>query len=335
MKRFIFTLLPLLLLVSCEPEPALFLHEHSRTGPVRIAVDWAKFVHKETPTGMTIMLFEQTDSGCYLVSSNISNNIQYSDYQLLPSIYAAYVFNQSRDEFGTATFSNLDDWDNAKVTTNQAASGWYKDTITTDPLVRDVEWIGTESHDNITLTKAMLDEASGERITIDTLHPHNIVSTITVYVHIKNISSLRSARSSLNGLAKGYYIGLGHTMPDKVTQLLENWHMSVDSTTESGRMDGTIVDQISSFGLPYGHTAQPEENTLHLDCLLKNDSILSYDYLVGNRFVFDTDDNADLHFYIDIYIDEPLPDIPQEDSNSGFAVTVEDWGDEHPVVISD
>lgn len=339
MKRFIFTLLPLLLLVSCEPEPALFLHEHHLTGPVRVDVDWSHFTRFETPSGMTVKLFERTDSGTFrLRNSTSANDISHVDYLLPTGNYADYVINQSEDEFGTVTFSNTDDWMTASVNTVRQDSRWYKDTVVNSPLVSDIEWIGTDRHENVPLTQKMLNDAEGNRITIDTLNPRNIVRTVTVYVHIKNIVSLRSARASLQGLAGTYLLGQGHTSTDKVTQLLETWHESIDSmATDGSNMQwGTIVAQTSSFGLPEGHTGQPSENTLHLECLLKNDSILRFDYPVGDKFhiEYDINDstNIDLHFYIEITMEEPLPDVPTEDShNSGFEVTVENWGDESKI----
>lgn len=335
MRRLLPLIITVLALVSCEREPALFLCDHDTTeGHERIAVDWSRFLHKETPTGMTLLLFNKTSNGYSMYNSALTNDITHVDYDLPVGNYADYVFNQGEGEFGSAEFRDLDDWNKAAVVTTQAASKWYKDSVTTAPLVRNVEWIGTDSHDSVALTQQMIDSAAGNIITIDTLHPRNIVSTITVYVHIKNIGSLRSARSSLNGLAAGYLLGQGHPMTDKVTQLLETWHLSIDSVTEKGRQDGTIVAQISSFGLPYGHKGQPGENDLHLDCLLKNDSILSYDYKVGDKFVFDIDDNADLHFSINITIDEPLPDVPDDGKQeSGFGIDVEDWPDETGILI--
>lgn len=326
---------------SCEREPALFLCDHNVTGPSRIAVDWSRFTRFETPTGMTVKLFEQTDSGFTLVRTTSTNDLTHVDYLIPAGRYADYVINQSEGEFGTVTFANTNDWETASVNTIRGNSTWYKDTIVSSPLVSDIEWIGTDRHTGIPLTQQMLDSAAGGLITIDTLHPRNIVRTVTVYVHIKNIQSLRSARASLQGLAGTYMLGQGHTSADKVTQLLETWHLSIDSVaSDSTKMQwGTIVAQISSFGLPDGHTGKPEENTLHLECLLKNDSILRFDYPVGDKFhvEYDVKDsvNIDLHFVIEITMKDPLPDVPvDKDQSSAFQVTVEDWGDENNIKIS-
>lgn len=334
---YLFTLLSLL--ASCSREPALFLCDHAATGPVRIAVDWSHFTRFETPTGMTVKLFERIDSTTYrLRSSTSTNDISHVDYSLPAGQYADYVINQSDDEFGTVTFSNMNDWLTASVNTVRDNSRWYKDTIMDSPLVSDIEWVGTDRHTGITLTQDSLDAAQGALITIDTLAPRNIVRTVTVYVHIKNIGSLRSARASLGGLAGTYLLGQGHTSTDKVTQLLESWHLTVDSTAADGHTQyGTIVARISSFGLPDGHTGQPSENTLHLDCLLKNDSILSFDYPVGDRFhvEYDVNDktNIDLHFVVEITMKDPLPDVPIT-QDSGFEVSVENWDAERKINVS-
>lgn len=337
---YLFILLPFL--ASCEREPALFLCDHVTSAPARVAVDWSHFTRFETPTGMTVKLFERDDSGTYrLRQSTSTNDLTHVDYWLPAGHYADYVINQSEGEFGTVTFANTNDWQTASVNTVRDESKWYKDTIVSSPLVSDIEWVGTDRHDNLELTQEQLDTADGRRITIDTLRPRNIVRTVTVYVHIKNIASLRSARASLGGLAGTYLLGQGHTGADKVTQLLETWHETVDSVATDGSdmQWGTIVAQISSFGLPDGHTGQPGENTLHLECLLKNDSILRFDYPVGDRFhvEYDVNDrtNIDLHFVIDITMKEPLPDVPDDDrGGSAFEVTVEDWGDENSIHVS-
>lgn len=323
-------------LESCEREPALFLCDHNNNGPVRIDVDWSRFTRFENPSGMTVRLFRMGDDGKYkFLRSTSTNNIAYVDYNALAAgTYSAFVINQSESEFGSVSFDNLNDWDKAMLHTTKGASKWYKDTITSSPLISDIEWIGADCHEGIELTQAALDSANGATLTIDTLHPQNIVRTVTVYVHIQNIGSLRSARAYLQGLAGGYMLGKGHTSADKVTQLLESWHLNIDSTTTSGRMDGTIVAQIASLGLPDGHAGKPDENILHLECLLKNDSILKFDYPVGDKFEYKYDVNVDLHFTIDITMKDPLPDVPDDKKGgSAFEVTVEDWGDENTVVI--
>lgn len=331
-----------LLLASCEREPALFLHDHVLTAPVRVAVDWSHFTRFETPTGMTVKLFQQNDSGQYILySSTSTNDLTHVDYSLPAGTYADYVINQSEGEFGTVTFANINNWQTASVNTVRQDSRWYKDTIVTSPLVSDIEWVGTDRHTGLELTQERIDTVDGRLVTIDTLHPRNIVRTVTVYVHIKNINSLRSARASLQGLAGTYLLGQGHTSDDKVTQLLETWHETTDSLASdgSGMFWGTIVAQLSSFGLPYGHQGKPEENVLHLQCLLKNDSILKFDYPVGDKFKIEYDvkdsTNIDLHFFIDITMEAPLPYVPDDDNpGSGFDVTVEDWGDERRVDVT-
>lgn len=355
---YLFIFLPFLM-ASCEREPALYLpYESDNTGPVRIAVDWTNFLRKETPSGMTLMLFRQNDSlttkaakaspyGFTLISSETTNNIAYSDFTLPPADYAAYVFNQSESEFGTLAFHSLSDYNNAEVTASHRTSSWYTadkakmamraegvpvDSV--EPLINSVEWLGTAAHDSIPLTKAMLDSAGGMRLTIDTLHAINVVYTVTVYVHIQNIGSLSGARASLQGLAHGYMLGQHHPSPDKATELIERWSLNIDSTvTDSTGKNvkyGTIAAQISTLGLPYGHMGTPPENIVHLECRLKNDSVITNNYKVGDKFEFDENDNAELHFTLHIYMQDPLPDTPDEpdDNPSAFDVTVEDWGDE-------
>lgn len=284
------------------------------------------------------------------VTSETTNDITGSNFNLSPSRYAAYVFNQSESEFGTISFSNLSDWRQAQAQIGKVTSKWYTAekvrsierelglstrSLTDEPLVKSVEWLGTAADDSIMLTQQMLDTAAGRRITIDTLHAENTVYTVTVYVHIKNIGGLRSARASLQGLADSYMLGRHRTSADKATELLEHWDMTLDSTSIDGKTKyGTIKAQIETLGLPYGHQGKADENILHLECLLTNDSILTYNYKVGDRFEYSDDYNVDLNFTIDIVMKDPLPDVPDSGgSSSGFEVTVDDWGEERGVVI--
>lgn len=345
-----------LLLGSCRRDLIFPSDDYpSGSGPVRIATDWTNFEKKETPTGMTLMLFHtntdstraQSDSFAMTrVATETTNNIKGIDFNLVPSVYAAYVFNQSASEFGTLSFSNLDDWQTAKATAGKVTSRWYNAekakaieqdvgtrAISEEPLIKSVEWLGTAADNSIVLTRQMLDQAAGNRIVIDTLHARNTVYTINVAVHIKNIGVLRSARASLEGLTDGYLLGLHHSSTDKATQLLENWAMTIDSTSTDGKTKyGTIRATTESFGLPYGHGGKPEENILHLECLLTNNDILTFNYQVGDKFKSSLGD--DLNFSIDITMTDPLPDVPGSDTgSSAFEVTVEDWGDEQPVPL--
>lgn len=330
---------------GCVREPALFLPAPVADGSCRIATDWQAFLRKETPTGMTVALFSHGGSTPIPDATETTNDITGANFTMQPQRYAAYVFNQSATEFSSLAFSHLDDWQSAEARAATRSSRWYSparvraadgdagyDTaaISREPLVTNVEWLGTAAHDSIPVTQQMLDSARGTRITVDTLHARNVVYTVTVYVHIKNIGSLRSARASMQGLAAAYLLGLHHTSAEKATQLLEQWSLTIDSTATDGHTQyGTIVAQIPCLGLPYGHHGSPPENLLHLECLLKNDSVLTFNYEVGDRFEWTPDDNVDLHFTIDITMKDPLPFIPgADDKPSAFEVTVEDWGDE-------
>lgn len=343
-------------LSSCSHEQELYLPGEAQSGAsVRIFIDWKEFLHRETPTGMTIVLFQHGDSlikegkQCYHISSKTTNNTAWEDFYLLPAKYTAYVFNQSQSEFGTLSFANLDDWDLAEVTAKSCTSKWYtakkiqaisadigldSTNLTKEPLVNSVEWLGTASKD-ILLTQEMIDSASVSCLTLDTLHVKNIVYTVTVYVHIKNIGSLRSARASIQGLAHGYKLGTHSPCEKKATQLLDKWSLKIDSTsTDSKTKCGTIKAQIATLGLPQGHNGKPTENILHLECLLRNDSIMTFNYPVGDRFKNDSNDNKDLNLTIDITMKDPLPNIPTYDDNaSAFDVTVDDWGDEQCVFM--
>lgn len=316
----------------------------SRSNPVRIAVDWKDFLCKDTPTGMTFVLFQHNDSvtnkdkQIINIASKTTNNTAFVDFNLKPAKYIAFVFNQSPSEFGSFSFNNIDDWNKAEVSATQCSSKWC--VIHGEPIINNVEWLGAASKE-ISLTQDMIDSAEGSRIALDTMHASNTVYTLTVNVHIRNINALRSARAYIQGMAHGFMLGGHSPCKEKATQLLEKWSLSKDSTASDGNntIKGTIKSQVATFGLPSGHSGKPEDNMLHLECLLRNDSILRLDYKIGDCFKQETDDTSNLNLTVDIIMKDPLPYIPdtsednEESSASGFDVTIDDWGEEHDVVV--
>lgn len=329
---------------SCHHDKDLMTPNEESAFPCRIIVDWTDFQEKENPTGMTLLLFQKEDSFTTAsiagkstilksVFTETTNNTSWVDCYLMPGKYAAYVFNQSKAEFGSLEFGIIDDWNQSEVHAIEGTSKWFSSS---EPIINNIEWIGVDADEDIYLTKEKLNTLGGQPIIIDTLKPKNIVYTISVYVHIKNINSLRSARAFIQGLAYEYMLGHNHPSETKATHIIEKWSIVKDSVSSDGVIQyGTIKAQIACLGFPLGHRGKPQDNILHLECLLKNDSIVTFDYKVGDKFQCVSNGKDNLNFTIDITMKDPLPYIPNEgDNTSTFEVTVEEWENEENVNIS-
>lgn len=319
---------------SCDHKAICFMHPHA--APMRINVDWSDFVEKETPTGMTVVVYPQNGDAPVVTKSNTISHVLVN---LPMGQYNSIVFNQSETEFGSLEFRNLNNYQNAEVATVQAPTKWYTTKDENERIVHEPEWFGTDKYENAEVTAQMIAQSTQDYVQnthgsrsstkggIDLMHlkPQNIIHTIYVTVHIKNIYNLRSARAALEGIAEGYKLGAGKRSRNQVTHLLEGWSMTTDPQDPS---QGNIKTKLLCFGLPDGHTATPPENIFNLSLLLvDNKTILDYKFEVGNLFVEDHEEHLTLHLEIDL--GDPLPDVePEGGEGGGFDASVNDWGEE-------
>lgn len=320
----------LLAATSCTHKELCLMHPHS--APMRINVDWSEFIEKETPSGMTVIVYPQ-DGGAPIITR--SNTISHVMVNLPVGIYNSIVFNQSETEFGTVQFRNLGNYEQAEVVAVQAPTKWYTTKDKDERIVHEPEWLGTDNHENAEVTPQMIEQSTQDFIQstrttksgIDLIHhkTENLIHTINVTVHIKNIYNLRSARAALEGIAEGYKLGAGKRSTNKVTHLMENWNLIVDPQDPT---QGTIKAQLLCFGLPHGHKASPQENIFNLSLLLvDNKTILDYKFEVGHDF--EEDDTAHLTLHLEIDLGDPLPDVkPEGGEGGGFDASVSDWGEE-------
>lgn len=319
---------------SCDHKAICLMHPHA--APMKINVDWSDFMEKKTPSGMTVIVYPH-DGGAPI--STKSNTISHVLVNLPMGHYNTIVFNQSETEFGSLEFRNLNSYQNAEVTTVQAPTKWYTTKDQNERIVHEPEWVGTDNHENAEVTAQMIAQStkdfaqnnhgsrSGTKGEIDLIHlkPQNIIHTVNVSVHIKNIYNLRSARAALEGIAEGYKLGAGKRSSNQVTHLLEEWSMTTDPQDPT---QGTIKAQLLCFGLPDGHKATPQENIFNLSLLLvDNKTILDYKFEVGHDF--EEDDTAHLTLHLEIDLGDPLPDVkPEGGEGGGFDASVSDWGEE-------
>ena len=331
----------LCLLCSCNHKELCYHHPH--TAKVRIDVDWTQF-EKETPTGMTVMIYP-IDDGQHV--RHLTNTITHAVVDLEAGLYNTIVYNQSETEFGTVAFTGMDRFSTAEVHTIDVTSRWYACRAEGERLVVQPEWIGTDYCTEAEVTPSMVETAREEYIAnlskadnsltqfvIASHTPQNIIHTISVKVHLKGIYNLRSARASLTGLAGGYSFSKDEPTGNNVTQLLETWTMTQNPDDPT---QGYITAQITSMGLPYGHASKAEENELTLSVLLvDNETIIDIPFKVGDKFrkVYDESGRYTHNIHVELWAEDPLPDVkPADGGDGGFNATVDDWGDEQNVDI--
>lgn len=335
------------LFTSCNHDELCYHHPHDAR--VRLDVDWSKFV-EEVPTGMTVMVYPQ-EGGKKKVVTQQTNTINHAILALPAGRYHSIVYNQSPSEYGSVSFRGMEQFEKAEVYANTTDSRWYVSRGDEDGrVVTEPEWLGTDFVQNMVVTPEMVEQTGEENLAmfvesrsrkensflIGQHTPLNIVYTITVKVHVKGIYNLRSARASLSGLAEGYWLGKGKPTANKVTQLMEDWKMTVNADDPT---KGTIETKITCFGLPDGHQGIAEENELVLSLLLvDNKTILDFPFYVGDDFEANLEEDVELELRLalnlDLTIDQPLPDVePEGGSGSGFDAKVDDWGEEENIDV--
>ena len=343
--RYIHLLLAIgLLCTSCEHKDFCYYHPHN--AKVRLNVDWSNFT-VEQPTGMTVLVYNEEGEDGEIHSTMLSNNISYVDLMIRAGQYKAIVFNQSQTEFGTLSFRGLDKFSTAEIQARATTSHWYT-RLDETRVVSELEWVGTDKQEGIAVAKEMVDETVSEqqqkvhsrsslatRTVIGELRPQNIIHTVNVRVHVKNVYNMLSARASLGGLAEGYMLGLGRPSQNKVVQLLEEWSMTQDKVDPS---QGVIEAKITCFGLPYGHQGVAEDNLFELQLLLVDKkTIVTYPFYVGDKFERDIEESVgiELELHLDLTLEEPLPDVEPAGGSGGggFSADVQDWGPEENIDV--
>ena len=320
---------------SCTHKELCYHHPH--TASVQINADWTGF-DKERPTGMTVLLYSMVGDK---VIEKQTNNTSYAVVDLLVGYYNSVVYNQSPDEYGSVIFNGMDKYYTAQVCAAGIDSKWYKTRGEKEVLAETPEWIGTDRVEDIEITQRMVDITCEKKLAnmnvrdiasdfiVARHHPSNIIYTVNVKVHLKNVYNIKSARASLDGMAEGFMFSTGMTTDRKVTHLLENWRLVVDKEDPT---QGYIEASITSFGLPCTHRGLSTENGFNLSVLLVDSkTIVDYPFEVGDKFVVKKDEAGRdvLEYDIELWAGDPLPDVkPEGSGDDGFGAWVEDWGEE-------
>lgn len=342
--------LALLVLTGCCRRPLEVIVE--KDTHVRINVDWTSHFG-ERPSGMTVRLYPADGSAPI---SNVTNDVDGIDVGLTAGTYYLLVFNQTEDEFGSMTFSGMQQYTEAAAHAARATlhgnSTWDKGV----DYYADPEPIGV-AVDTITITPDMVEEGiSFERYKkgMTTNHYYKGTTTYTfdevalpmtsklnVTVHVKGIGNMRSVAGYITGMADGFTLYSGLRLNTACVLPLDTWKGAYEDKAAN---TGVITTSTATFGLPYDKEVldhrDPKDNRIVLYFTLVDGSTRTYSYDVARyihyRNVDETlplRDRYAMSLELDLVlraplIDEPdLPDVTPDKQGDGFDAEVHPWED--------
>ena len=361
----------ILFAVSCDKDidfgfkDLCFYHPH--TAPVKVKIDWSHFRHLEKPTGMSVYLWSR-----YNEKKNktfLTHDLNSLNLNLEKGLYDAFVYNQSEDEYATIEFHNLNDFDKAEARVIQVKSNWLNTKLPNTKVGAEPEWLAIDCVRNIDVTEEMVARAEAEYLAtlpeankqmqqqkstreatkteneVGPLVPKSIIKNVDIYVHLENLIYLRSALGAVGDMAEGCYIATRQPTERRVTHTMGSWGI-VYGQTSSGAinmMKGAIKVSLSTFGLPAGHTGNPDDNNLYIRLLLvDNATILEKNFPIGDLLAglneYDgsllDEDGVPIWPEVHVYWPEPLPEVEAVGAGSGgFDVNVDDWGEEITTIL--
>ena len=343
-------LLTALLFVACDRRPLEVIVE--KNTHVRINVDWASHFGQQ-PSGMTVKLYPADGSAPI---TNVTNDVDGIDVGLTAGTYYLMVFNQTEDEFGSMTFSGMQQHTAAAA---HAARATLHGNSTWDQGVAyyaDPEPIGV-AVDTIVITQAMVDEGiTFERYKkgMTTNHYYKGTETYTfnevvlpmtaklnITVHIKGISNMRSVAGYITGLANGFYLYSGQRLNTACVLPLDTWK---GAYSDKDANTGVITTTTATFGLPDDKVVlanrDPKDNRIVLCFTLVDGSTRLFSFDVARFIHYRQIDESqplrdryamslDLDLVLQApLIDEPsLPDVKPDRQGDGFDAEVSPWDD--------
>jgi hypothetical protein len=342
--------LALLVLTGCCRRPIEVIVE--KDTHVRINVDWTSHFG-ERPSGMTVRLYPADGSAPI---THVTNDVDGIDVGLTAGTYYLLVFNQTEDEFGSMTFTDMQHFTTAAARAARATlhgnSSWDKGV----DYYADPEPIGV-AVDTITITPDMVEEGiSFERYRkgMTTNHYHEGVATYTydevplpmtsklnITVHIQGISNMRSVAGYITGMADGFTLYSGQRLNSACVLPLDSWKGAYEDKAAN---TGVITTSTATFGLPYDKVVlgnrDPEDNRIVLCFTLVDGTTRQFSFDVAHyihyRQVDETvplRDRYAMSLELDLELKAPLidipilPDVKPDKQGSGFDADVHPWED--------
>lgn len=344
------------IMVSCEQKELCYYHPH--VAPVKVKVDWDSlgYTNLSSINGMTAHLFAKQGMDQKINTTVTTNNIHEIIFDVLEGKYDVSVFNNTPDEYTTLKFNDLTDHYKASVqSAEMRVPDWFTkyNVKTQDKYVaHQPEWIARGYSKDIQVTKEMVEIAEEEYLSagfsmnarsvtlVDEVVPDSLTCTFTMKVKLKGIDNFYQARAIVGGLAIGKKILDLSPLSETVSFYagLESWKFSGDSLSSDGT--GTIFGNITCFGLPAGKTPEnllADDIWLTIEILLVDKkTIITSDVSlkIGDLIEYDPDYPLNLRMKEAILFPVELPYVnPEDGSEGGFGVGLEDWEEEEIDII--
>lgn len=334
---------------GCTIDPPLHLRQSME---VVVKLMWKIQVYPDglKPSGVTFYFFREGEYYTQYTTAQVDSCI----VNLAPGRYRVYMITQSPEEYGTMEFSDMSDYNNARVSVNETKSKWYT-RAEGEVLIGNPELMAAGISEEFEVSEDMVEnvyrrvhdrsgQLSEDGIVYYTvrvpIHPESIVSQYWVTIYSANADVLKSVRSTTSGMARSWLLTQNRTGDDEGTQIITSWKLTMDDpTSRVGHLDGFVT----TFGFPRGELPSPERDPkLNLAALLvDNETVEEYAFFVGDK----------------IFLDEPIPqghrllyhlilgsvyepaitpqDVKPPEQLGGFDAIVEGWeeGDEVQVLM--
>lgn len=347
MRKLIMLLLAVfvLLIASCERRD---IYREGKTSlPVIVHMDWRNL--GSDPSGATICFYPEDGSHPYTFKTN---SVGRAIVQVPSGYYTVIVFNRTTEEYGTMQFFDMEHLGMAKAVLDTRYVAWLGTADTIGRVVYEPEVIvvGRTDHFYVhEVSSSYFDEYESTRAEGDVeeadllpdtcrVTPQQMVMNATVKVRVHGIQNVSSVRGHLTGMAGGDYLATRSATDTIATHAIESWTIQRDETDYT---KGYLVGTFRTFGLPEQYKMNKEALNNRLSVQLKlvdGETVIGRTFYVGDR-VEEIEEELVVNVVVGINStedDDPItaPDVkPIGGSESGFDVTLEDWGDTHDVVV--
>lgn len=326
---FLAALLPLLS-VSCERRELTYFLESEIT----VEADWSRAGLNEEGYGATLMIYPA--DGRPAIKMPMGNR-EYTTVRLTEGRYRMLIFNRSHEDFGSIYFYGNNYYDFRAQARKVETRTDPATKVTTRVVVDTPEELASDALEEFEVTEAMLgnysnstkysgskskantraEETDPDRYTVR-FQPGKLTKRVQVEIFVPGLNNLRSAVGLIENICECSYLATGGTSEEKVTQQFTFDKMEF---ADGSPFDGTISGSCNVFGFN-----RDLPHRLTLETLLA-------DGKTRTEETFDTQPEyirlEDGTLLIRIRLTaKKLPEVkPEGVPDSGFDVTVDEWGD--------
>lgn len=349
MKKILYIIGICLVFISCERRELTY--DYSPYCEIEMNLDWSNLLTKQSdaPNGVSV-IFYPVDGNGEMVSLQL-HTVENLTVSVREGVYDVLVFNQIPDDFGTLSFSGMDNFSTAMIESVSRDNDWYTLKDGETGVTRKPEYIAAATINNYEVTADMVSKSVSSRATKSSnyeapqinLAPKVVVSTSYVNVKVNGVHNISSVRASMSNLSIGYNFSEQKTVESTTVHLLEDWSIYKD---EGSYYMGGITTEFTTFGLPSTEVltrADGDDWTGSLGLqlnLVDGETTVETSYEVGSQINIDDETlslSLDLGFTQEegdeqVEIENVEPE-GSDGSDGAFDAELDDWGEEETVVV--